>query len=262
MIQETGPNHPTSLYIYTDQNSYEPLARIDKGCEDERVMYFHTDLNGCPEELTDENGKILWECSFQLWGKRIHEIEHESIEQNLRYQGQYLDRETGLHYNTFRYYDPDIGRFTQPDPIGLLGGLNLYQYAPNGLTWIDPWGLWTYNTMPSIDGFQKHHIIPQQLKNHPLIKEAGMNIHSIGNIIYLPTSADAHPTRTIHKGSHPEYKKHIEKQMSDLLEIGQNNNWTQKEYKDALKKLIRSERANLRSGKTILNKNSIRAKGC
>ncbi|PIT13864.1 RHS repeat domain-containing protein [Snodgrassella alvi] len=103
-------------------------------------MYFHTDLNGCPEELTDENGKILWECSFQLWGKRIHEIEHEPIEQNLRYQGQYLDRETGLHYNTFRYYDPDIGRFTQPDPIGLLGGLNLYQYAPNGLTWIDPLG--------------------------------------------------------------------------------------------------------------------------
>ena len=52
-----------------------------------------------------------------------------------------MDRETGLHYNTFRYYDPDIGRFTQPDPIGLAGGYNLYQYAPNGLTWIDPWGL-------------------------------------------------------------------------------------------------------------------------
>ena len=144
MIQETGPNHPTSLYIYTDQNSYEPLARIDTdGNQEQHIRYFHTDLNGCPEELTDANGKILWECSFQLWGKRIHEIEHEPIEQNLRHQGQYLDRETGLHYNTFRYYDPDIGRFTQPDPIGLLGGLNLYQYAPNGLTWIDPWGLTT-----------------------------------------------------------------------------------------------------------------------
>ncbi|OCG61804.1 hypothetical protein A9G42_00900 [Gilliamella sp. Nev6-6] len=142
MIQETGPNHPTSLYIYTDQNSYEPLARIDTdGNQEQHIRYFHTDLNGCPEELTDENGKILWECSFQLWGKRIHEIEHESVEQNLRYQGQYLDRETGLHYNTFRYYDPDIGRFTQPDPIGLLGGFNLYQYAPNGLTWVDPLGL-------------------------------------------------------------------------------------------------------------------------
>ncbi|PIT59252.1 hypothetical protein BHC57_09275 [Snodgrassella alvi] len=141
MIQETGLNQHSSLYIYTDQSSYEPLARIDKrGNDPEKVMYFHTDLNGCPKELTDENGKILWECSFQLWGKRIHEIEHEPIEQNLRYQGQYLDRETGLHYNTFRYYDPDVGRFTQPDPIGLAGGFNLYQYAPNGLTWIDPIG--------------------------------------------------------------------------------------------------------------------------
>jgi RHS repeat-associated protein len=61
-------------------------------------------------------------------------------EQNLRYQGQYLDRDTGLHYNTFRYYDPDTGRFLCQDPIGLLGGLNLYQYAPNALEWVDPWG--------------------------------------------------------------------------------------------------------------------------
>ena len=91
--------------------------------------------------LLDEDGHIVWACSYQLWGKPIQEIEHSQIQQNLRYQGQYLDRETGLHYNTFRYYDPDIGRFTQPDPIGLLGGFNLYQYAPNGLTWIDPWGL-------------------------------------------------------------------------------------------------------------------------
>ncbi|EMH4086295.1 TPA: RHS repeat-associated core domain-containing protein [Providencia stuartii] len=45
--------------------------------------------------------------------------------QNLRFQGQYFDRETGLHYNPFRYYDPDIGRFIQQDPIGLAGGLNL-----------------------------------------------------------------------------------------------------------------------------------------
>jgi RHS repeat-associated protein len=56
-------------------------------------------------------------------------------------QGQYLDRETGLHYNLFRYYDPDCARFTQPDPIGLAGGINLYQYAPNPLKWIDPLGL-------------------------------------------------------------------------------------------------------------------------
>ncbi|WP_284403012.1 RHS repeat-associated core domain-containing protein [Acidovorax sp. SUPP2825] len=56
-------------------------------------------------------------------------------------QGQYLDRETGLHYSTFRYYDPDLGAFTTPDPIGLAGGRNLHSYAPNPVSWIDPWGL-------------------------------------------------------------------------------------------------------------------------
>ena len=144
MIQESSADKRQSLYLYTDEGSYEPLARIDRnGNQEQHIYYFHTDLNGMPEELTDEAGEIVWECSYQLWGKPIQEIAHTEIQQNLRYQGQYLDRETGLHYNTFRYYDLDIGRFTQPDPIGLLGGLNLYQYAPNGLTWIDPWGLTT-----------------------------------------------------------------------------------------------------------------------
>ena len=142
MIQESSADKRQSLYLYTDEGSYEPLARIDRtGNQEQHIYYFHTDLNGMPEELTDEAGEIVWECSYQLWGKPIQEIAHTEIQQNLRYQGQYLDRETGLHYNTFRYYDPDIGRFTQPDPIGLLGGFNLYQYAPNGLTWVDPLGL-------------------------------------------------------------------------------------------------------------------------
>ena len=62
------------------------------------------------------------------------------MQQNLRFQGQYLDRETGLHYNLFRYYDPVGGRFTQVDPIGLAGGLNTYAYVGDPLVWVDPLG--------------------------------------------------------------------------------------------------------------------------
>jgi len=63
------------------------------------------------------------------------------VYQPLRYQGQYFDAETGLHYNRFRYSDPDAGRFISQDPIGGAGGINLYQYAPNPLVWVDPLGL-------------------------------------------------------------------------------------------------------------------------
>jgi uncharacterized protein RhaS with RHS repeats len=52
-----------------------------------------------------------------------------------------LDPETGLHYNRFRYYDPDLGRFISQDPVTPLGELNFYRYAPNPLNWLDPFGL-------------------------------------------------------------------------------------------------------------------------
>jgi len=63
------------------------------------------------------------------------------VPQNLRFQGQYLDRESGLHYYLFRYYDPVAGRYTQIDPIGLAGGLNTYSYEGDPLVWVDPLGL-------------------------------------------------------------------------------------------------------------------------
>ncbi|MFS9089771.1 RHS repeat-associated core domain-containing protein [Streptococcus infantis] len=46
--------------------------------------------------------------------------------QPFRLQNQYCDRETGLHYNFFRYYKPEAGRFVNQDPIGPSGGDNLY----------------------------------------------------------------------------------------------------------------------------------------
>ena len=155
----------SSTYVY-EYNSYAPLARLDSWNAEffaaqgkavpaassdmgdlgglGRVYYFHCNASGMPEEMTDRAGNIAWRARYMTWGRLAFEnvTSHAPVgfEQNLRMQGQYHDRETGLHYNTFRYYDCDTGRFISEDPIGLLGGMNLYQYAPNPLMWIDPWG--------------------------------------------------------------------------------------------------------------------------
>ena len=86
--------------------------------------------------MTDIEGQVRWEGVNSAWGKLLRESETQvsGYSQNLRMQGN-TDRETGLHYNLFRYYDPTGGRFTQQDPIGLAGD-KPYQYAPNALGWI------------------------------------------------------------------------------------------------------------------------------
>ena len=114
-----------------------------------------------PQELTNAQGQLVWQASYKTWGSTVAEewevktLSGEAVhpldagdsprkteqQQNLRFQGQYLDRDTGLHYNTFRYYDPDMGRFICPDPIGLIGGTNLSLYGGNTQTWVDPLGL-------------------------------------------------------------------------------------------------------------------------
>ncbi|ECF2224647.1 hypothetical protein E1627_09555 [Salmonella enterica subsp. enterica serovar Tyresoe] len=128
-----------------EEGSYAPLAQVLGRGEKTRIRWFRNGLNGSPEALADSDGGVKWRQQWpaRLWGRERHEVlkDAHGVMQNLRFQGQYLDRETGLHYNLFRYYDPECGRFTQPDPANLEGGINLYAYAPNPLGWIDPWGL-------------------------------------------------------------------------------------------------------------------------
>ncbi|EPC8955094.1 RHS repeat-associated core domain-containing protein, partial [Cronobacter sakazakii] len=134
------PDHYVQ-YVYTE-GSYEPLARVDSVFDDCEIYWYHTGLNGLPERVTDADGQTVWRGQFSTWGETERELSvpQWQVPQNLRFQGQYLDRESGLHYNLFRYYDPVAGRYTQMDPIGLAGGMNTYSYVGDPLTWVDPLG--------------------------------------------------------------------------------------------------------------------------
>lgn len=117
--------------------TFVPLALIER---DKEVYYYQNDVNGYPLELCDSAGSSVWSTDREILGKAL--VRHGvSIDNPLRLQGQYWDSESGLHYNRHRYYDPDAATFISQDPIGLAGGVSLYQYAPNTVRWIDPLGL-------------------------------------------------------------------------------------------------------------------------
>ena len=134
-------------YIYTDPDSYEPLAQVrdwttEDGENRQQTRYFHCDQIGIPREMTDKDGNLLWFGNYTGWGRLKEETKvTDSAYQPFRLQNQYADRETGLHYNFFRYYEPDAGRFVNQDPIGLRGGANLYFLAINVQTFSDVLGL-------------------------------------------------------------------------------------------------------------------------
>jgi RHS repeat-associated protein len=92
-----------------------------------------------PTELIDETGHTAWSGEYNALGQLVSETAtgHKT---NLRAAGQYADAETGLYYNIQRYFDPALGRFTTPDPVGLAGGLNSFTLPKNVVNWIDPLG--------------------------------------------------------------------------------------------------------------------------
>lgn len=223
LLEEVQDGRP-SLYVYADPDSYEPLARVDGKSGSEAIFYFHTNLAGLPEQLTDTAGTTVWHSEYQAWGKSRDEWHDQQPgrEQNLRFQGQYLDRETGLHYNTFRFFDPDVGRFTQPDPIGLMGGINLYQYAPNAIGWIDPLGLTTGTTeggMSRTTPTWRDRYGPASMRDHHLIPQAMMKDEAF--LAQMKKAGIPDPENYIHR----QISRIPNAQHSNIHKSGWNQQW-------------------------------------
>ncbi|WP_413111583.1 RHS repeat-associated core domain-containing protein [Thaumasiovibrio sp. DFM-14] len=89
--------------------------------------------------MARSSGEVLWQGMYDAFGDVTETVTHTP--NNIRFPGQWLDRATGLHQNYFRDYNPAFGRYVQRDPIGLLGGVNVYGYGEQKPTkFIDPTG--------------------------------------------------------------------------------------------------------------------------
>lgn len=107
-----------------------------------QAYYIYSDHLNTPRLITDSGNNTVWQWDqSDPFGNNVP-TSNPGFEFNLRMPGQYFDRETGLHYNVHRDYDPSIGRYIQSDPIGLKGGQNTYLYGnANPISYTDPTGL-------------------------------------------------------------------------------------------------------------------------
>ncbi|WP_409523221.1 RHS repeat-associated core domain-containing protein [Nitrincola sp. MINF-07-Sa-05] len=119
----------------------EPQDPSDEPAYDTHYSAFVTDHLGTPMKLIGSDGHLLWTAKPDDWAAIRDEKAVPDLKQPIRFQGQWLDEETGLYYNRYRFYDPRQGRYITQDPIGLAGGMNSYAYVGNPTGWVDPLGL-------------------------------------------------------------------------------------------------------------------------
>ena len=145
-----------------------PVAVVKPGASGPAVYYVYADHLQAPRVLTRAvDNQMVWRWDqadpFGMMAPDENPSGLGVFSYDLRFPGQFFDKETNNHYNYFRDYDPQTGRYVQSDPIGAYGGINTYGYVNgNPLTGADPKGLevcfysvlrgrWCIGTPPLVD---------------------------------------------------------------------------------------------------------------
>jgi RHS repeat-associated protein len=114
------------IYIYADEIALVPFLFVEYasiGAEPDsgRRYYIFTNQIGVPIRVEDDAGKLCWSARIDPYGQ-AHVAEKSTLNMSIRFPGHYHDPGTGLHYNRFRYFSPELGRYLQSDPVGQEGG--------------------------------------------------------------------------------------------------------------------------------------------
>ncbi|MCI0560453.1 MAG: hypothetical protein MN733_18355, partial [Nitrososphaera sp.] len=133
----TSSESITLLYSFFPE-SFRPLGHALNG----QAFYYDLDQRSLVREVYGQNGVEVARYQYRAFGKRsVLALLHKEADSPFRLLGQIEDSETGLHYNRFRYYDPEVGRFISPDLYAHEVHHNPYAYGPNPISWADPFGL-------------------------------------------------------------------------------------------------------------------------
>jgi RHS repeat-associated protein len=182
---------------------------------------------GTPMAMFTEAGEPVWQCELDGYGAPRGK-QSSTLICPFRWPGQYADEETGLYYNRFRYYSPEMGTYLSQDPIGLLGSLGLAQYALDPSRQADPFGLTAAELgqsmadagRPLSAGQTPHHIVKENAggyaeQSRQLLERNGIDVNGSSNGAALwgthpsqvaqpghPGVASARATGNYHGGAH------------------------------------------------------------
>jgi RHS repeat-associated protein len=137
---ELDPEKGARFFVH-EPETFEPMLHQEQG----EVFTYINDHLGMPKELVDQDGRVAWAAMHSAWGRVIETSRdpqsRRAVSTPFRLLGQCHDEETGLCYTRFRHFDPEVGRWMSPDPLGVLGGRNLFAFDGSPAADVDPWGL-------------------------------------------------------------------------------------------------------------------------
>jgi len=145
LAEEISPTHSSSWHY--EPGTFRPLAKVENGTTYACVV----DQVGTPRELVTRTGELAWSARLTAFGQLETLNTNSTTDCPIRFQGQWFDQESGLHYNWNRYYEPETGRYLTSDPTGLDGGARSYGYVHNPLAWADPLGLAGSDGLSGVD---------------------------------------------------------------------------------------------------------------